>query len=203
MQRSGNTFWLPVEQEAPTQTGWDLTGNATGVLELSVKCNMGDPDNDFFQLRADDLRDERSYRRRIQASAKKLANNVEKAISQQAVDMGSLVVTNPQPIGTAAGSGWDFVADAEEIMFARELNRDAGLSYFFNPGDYKRAGHDLINRDIFGRIPEEAYKNGSIQRQVAGFDDVLRSPKLPTLTASTATGLTVSGAQKFAGSLEA
>ncbi|HGE8312064.1 TPA: P22 phage major capsid protein family protein [Serratia marcescens] len=197
MQRSGNTFWLPVEQEAPTQEGWDLTGKETDVLELSVKCNMGAPDNDFFQLRADDLRDERSYRHRINASAKKLANNVEKAIAQQAVDMGSLVVTNPQPISTATGSGWDFVADAEEFMFARELNRDAGLSFFFNSDDYKKAGHDLVNRDMFGRIPEDAYKNGTIQRQVAGFDDVLRSPKMPTLAASTATGLTVSGAQKF------
>ncbi|EMG3683445.1 coat protein [Serratia marcescens] len=197
MQRSGNTFWLPVEQEAPTQEGWDLTGKETDVLELSVKCNMGAPDNDFFKLRADELRDERSYRRRINASAKKLANNIEKAIAQQAVDMGSLVVTSPQPIGTTAGSGWDFVADAEEFMFARELNRDAGLSYFFNSNDYKKAGHDLVNRDMFGRIPEDAYKNGTIQRQVAGFDDVLRSPKMPTLAASTATGLTVSGAQKF------
>ncbi|MGL9737455.1 P22 phage major capsid protein family protein [Serratia sp. (in: enterobacteria)] len=197
MQRSGNTFWLPVEQEAPTQEGWDLTGKETDVLELSVKCNMGAPDNEFFQLRADDLRDERSYRHRINASAKKLANNVEKAIAQQAVDMGSLVVTNSQPISTAAGSGWDFVADAEEFMFARELNRDAGLSFFFNSDDYKKAGHDLVNRDMFGRIPEDAYKNGTIQRQVAGFDDVLRSPKMPTLAASTATGLTVSGAQKF------
>ncbi|WP_164099624.1 P22 phage major capsid protein family protein [Serratia marcescens] len=197
MQRSGNTFWLPVEQEAPTQEGWDLTGKETDVLELSVKCNMGAPDNDFFQLRADDLRDERSYRHRINASAKKLANNVEKAIAQQAVDMGSLVVTSPQPIGTTAGSGWDFVADAEEFMFARELNRAAGLSYFFNSKDYKNAGHDLTNRDMFGRIPEDAYKNGTIQRQVAGFDDVLRSPKMPTLAASAATGLTVSGAQKF------
>lgn len=197
MQRSGNTFWLPVEQETPTQEGWDLTGKATDVLELSVKCNMGAPDNDFFQLRADDLRDERSYRHRINASAKKLANNVEKAIAQQAVDMGSLVVTSPQPIGTTTGSSWDFVADAEEFMFARELNRAAGLSYFFNSKDYKNAGHDLTNRDMFGRIPEDAYKNGTIQRQVAGFDDVLRSPKMPTLAASAATGLTVSGAQKF------
>lgn len=197
MQRSGNTVWMPVEQEAPTQKGWDLTGQATGVLELAVKCNMGVPDNDFLQLRADDLRDERAYRNRIKASAQKLANNVETAIAQQAVDMGSLVVTNPQPIGTIAGSGWDFVADAEALMFSRELNRSAGLSYFFNPNDYKRAGHDLINRDMFGRIPEEAYKSGTIQRQVAGFDDIMRSPKLPTLTASTATGLTVAGAQKF------
>lgn len=48
MQRSQNTVWMPLEQEAPTQQGWDLTGQATGILELSVKCNMGVPDNDFL-----------------------------------------------------------------------------------------------------------------------------------------------------------
>lgn len=197
MQRSDNTFWMRVEQEAPTQEGWDLTGKETDLLELSVKGNMGEPDNDFFQLRADDLRDELTLRARINASGVKLANNIEKAIAKQAVDMGSLVIANPQPIGTTTGSGWDFLADAEELMFARELNRSAGLTYFLNSGDYKRAGRDLTNRDMFGRIPEEAYKSGTIQRQVAGFDEVLRSPKLPTLAASAATGLTVDGAQKF------
>lgn len=197
MQRSSNTIWMPVEQESPTQEGWDLTGKSTGLLELNVPVSLGEPDNDFFQLRADDLRDETAYRRRINAAAKKLASNCEVKVANLAAEMGSLVVTSNDPIGTAAGSGWDFVADAEEIMFSRELNRDSGLSYFFNPKDYKAAGHDLINRDMFGRIPEDAYKNGTIQRQVAGFDDVLRSPKLPVLPASTATGLTVSGAQKF------
>lgn len=197
MQRSSNTIWMPVEQEAPTQEGWDLTGNESDILELNVAVNMGDPDNDFFQLRADDLRDETSYRRRINASAKKLANNVESKIATTAMEMGSLVVTSASEIGNATGDGWGFVADAEEFMFSRELDRSMGLSYFFNPTDYKKAGYDLVGRDIYGRIPEDAYKNGSIGRQVAGFDDVLRSPKMPTLTASTASGLTVDGAQTF------
>lgn len=198
MQRSSNTVWMPVEQEAPTQTGWDLTNKQTNVLELSVKCNMGDPDNDFFQLRADDLRDERSYRRRIQASAKKLANNIETAIAKQATEMGSLVVHDARSIGPSTGlTGWDFLASAEELMFARELNRDMGISYFLNPSDYRKAGRDLTTGDIFGRVPEDAYHNGTIQRQVAGFDDVLRSPKLPTVVGSTVTGVTVTGAQKF------
>ena len=119
MQRSSNTVWMPVEQEAPTLTGWDLTGNATGILELSVKCNMGDPDNDFFELRADDLRDERSYRRRIKASAKKLANNIESAIAKQATEMGSLVVHDTRAIGPSTGlSGWDFVLMMGERQFA-------------------------------------------------------------------------------------
>lgn len=197
MQRSGNTIWMPVEQEAPTVEGWDLTGEESDILELSVSVNMGDPDNDFFQLRADDLRDETSYRRRIQASAKKLANNVESKIAKTATEMGSLVVASASEIGTTTGDGWGFVADAEEFMFSRELDRSMGLSYFFNPTDYKKAGYDLVNRDMFGRIPEAAYKDGTIQRQVAGFDDVMRSPKMPSLVASTATGLTVSGAQTF------
>ncbi|HDC2377333.1 TPA: coat protein [Salmonella enterica] len=198
MQRSSNTVWMPVEQEAPTQTGWDLTNKQTNVLELSVKCNMGDPDNDFFQLRADDLRDERSYRHRIQASAKKLANNIETAIAKQATEMGSLVVHDARSIGPSTGlTGWDFLASAEELMFARELNRDMGISYFLNPSDYRKAGRDLTAGDIFGRVPEDAYHNGTIQRQVAGFDDVMRSPKLPTVVGSTVTGVTVTGAQKF------
>ncbi|MBI0520809.1 coat protein, partial [Pectobacterium parmentieri] len=196
MQRSQNTVWMPLEQEAPTMQGWDLTGQATGILELSVKCNMGVPDNDFFTLRADDVRDERSLRRRIQASGKKLANNVETAIAKQGAEMGSLVVTSANPIGSST-TGWDFIAEAEELMFSRELNRNSGLSFFFNGKDYRGAGQDLAGKDFFGRIPEDAYKTGTIQKQVAGFNDVLRSPKMPRLTASTATGITVSGAQKF------
>lgn len=198
MQRSNNTVWMPVEQEAPTQTGWDLTNKATGLLELSVKCNMGDPDNDFFQIRADDIRDERTWRRRVKASGMKLANNIESTIAKQATDMGSLVVHDARSIGPATGlSGWDFISDAERLMFARELNRDMGISYFLNPDDYRKSGRDLTAGDIFGRVPEEAYRNGTIQRQIAGFDEVLRSPKLPSVVASTATGITVSGAQKF------
>ncbi|WP_258087560.1 P22 phage major capsid protein family protein, partial [Xenorhabdus bovienii] len=154
------------------------------------------PDNDFFQLRADDLRDERSIRRRLKASGQKLANNVEMAIAKQAVEMGSLVVASPEPIGSAK-TGWDFISEAEALIFSRELNRSAGLSFFFNPTDYRGAGQDLTNKDFYGRISEDAYKSGTIQKQIAGFNDVLRSPKMPSLPASTATGLTVSGAQKF------
>lgn len=198
MQRSQNTVWMPVEQQRQTQTGWDLTGKATDLLELSVECNMGDPDNDFFQLRADDLRDERTYRRAISASAMQLANNVEKSIAQQAVDMATLVVNPTTAISSNPGDGWSFVAQGEELLFARELDRSMGTAFFFNPADYKKAGYDLVNRNVFGEIPEKAYNSGDIQRQVAGFNDVLRSPKLPNIVGSTATGITVSGAQKFA-----
>lgn len=196
MQRTSNTIWMPVEQQAPSQEGWDLTDKATGIEELNVAVNMGEPDNDFFSLRADDLRDETSYRRRIQSSAKKLANNIEVKIATMAAEMGSLVVTSADEI-SQDNRAWNFMAEAEELIFSRELNRDAGLSFFYNAEDYRKAGYNLAGKDNFGRLTEEAYKTGTIQKQVAGFDDVLRSPKLVTLPKSSATGLTVSGAQNF------
>lgn len=196
LQRSQNTIWMPVEQEAPTQPGWDLTNKATGIVELSVKCNMGVPDNDFFTLRADDTRDETSIRRRMKASGLKLANNIETSIAKQAAETASLIVTDADSTSDE-GMAFDMMTDAEALIFQRELNRSQGLSYFFNAEDYKKAGMDLAGKDMYGRIPEEAYKSGTIQKQVAGFNDVLRSPKLPTLTAGTATGVTVDGAQKF------
>ena len=194
MQRSNNIYWVPVEQEAPTQSGWDLSGKDTDILELSVPCTIGEPDNDFFSLRADDVRDETSLRRRINASAKKLASNVEMAIAKNAVETGTLFVTSNN---LGANGGWDFLASAEEIMFSREINRDAGLSVYMNAADYKAAGHDLIGKDYFGRIVEEAYTDGKMQKQVAGFNNVYRSPKLPKIKGQTATGVKVSGAQTF------
>ncbi|TIM24866.1 MAG: coat protein [Mesorhizobium sp.] len=196
MQRSDNTIWMPLEQEAPTQKGWDLTGKTSDLLELSVSVSIGEPDNDYFRIRADDVRDETTYRRRIQASAKKLASNVEQAIAQKAVDMGSLFVSEDGDL-SANADGWGFVARAEKLLFERELNRDMGISFFFNANDYINAGYDLAGKDFYGRIAEEAYTDGTIGRQVAGFNDVLRSPKLPSLPAATATGVTVSGAQSF------
>lgn len=197
MQRSGNTHWMPVEQEVPTVEGWDLTGKENDILELSVKVNMGEPDNAFFSLRADNVRDESSLRHHIRAQTKKLANNIETSLLRTAAEMGSLVVHDPDQISTKAGGAWDFMAAANEMIFARELNRDSGLSYVFNPSDYRRAGYDLVGRDIYGRLTADAYKSGNIQKQIAGFDDVFQSAKLPTLHSSMATGLIVSGAQSF------
>jgi len=199
MQRSSNTYWLPVEQQMQTQEGWDLTGKAGNILELSVPCTIGEPDNDFFTLRADDVRDETALRRRISASAKKLASNVEMAISRNATDTGSLVVTTGKLSGAGVGdaAGWDFLASGESLIFARELDRNAGISFFMNATDYKASGYNLVGKDMFGRIPEDAYKNGAIGEQIAGFDTVLRSPKMPTVTGSASTGVTISGAQSF------
>ncbi len=198
MQRSNNTYWLPVEQQTLTQSGWDLTGKAGNILELSVPCTIGEPDNDFFTLRADDVRDETALRRRISASAKKLASNVEMAISKNATRTGSLVVTAGALSGVGKeAAGWDFLADAENLIFSRELDRNAGISFFMNPTDYKASGYNLVGKDLFGRIPEDVYKNGEIGDQIAGFDHVLRSPKMPTVVGSASTGVTIDGAQKF------
>ena len=85
-----NTVWMPIEQEAPTQTGWDLTGNATGILELSVE----------MQTWAIQITISSSFVQMtcvmsvltVAASSirQKLANNIESAIAKQVTEMGSL-----------------------------------------------------------------------------------------------------------------
>ena len=198
MQRSSNEFWLPLEQQTELFDGWDASGKSGSLLELSVKGSLGVPKNDMFTLYPDQIRDETTYRRRIDATAKEFANQIEMSIAQQAVDMSTLIVSSPDDIGAADLSGWDFVASAEEFAFNREINRSSGMSFFFNGTDYRKAGNTVIQgSNLYGEIPERAYKEGSVGMQVAGFNEVLRSPKMPTLAGSTVTGVTCTGAQKF------
>ncbi|MGU0042926.1 hypothetical protein ACVXHA_07435 [Escherichia coli] len=66
--------------------------------------------------------------------------------------MGSLVVHDTRAIGPSTGlSGWDFVSYAERLMFSRELNPRYGHQLLLlNPDDYRKAGRNLVDGDIFG-----------------------------------------------------
>ena len=192
MQRSNNTYWLEVEQETELLDGWDITGKDNGIIQPVVPCTLGEPENDFFALRADDVRDERSLRNRMTTAYKKHASSVEASIANNAARTGSLCVT----AGDIVNGGWDFLADADELLVSRELQTTSGTSFYMNPTDYKKAGGDLAGKDMYGRIPEDAYTSGNLQNQIAGFNSVYRSPKLPTLKGSSATAK-VNGAQSF------
>ena len=106
LQRSANSWFKPIEQQARSIDGWDITGEEGGVLELSVGGSLGEPSNTFFKLRADDMRDERSYRRRIRANALRLAGEVEERGLQKAVTQGSFMVADANDIGSAAFNGF-------------------------------------------------------------------------------------------------
>lgn len=198
LQRSANSYWKPIEQQARDVDGWDLTGEEGGVIELSVSGALGEPSNTFFELRADDMRDERSYRRRIRANATRLAGKVEQDGLLKAATQGSFAVTNSTVIGASGFEVWDALAEADSKMFDLEYAKDSGTCSYLNTTDYRAGGKDLTNStaNYQGQIPSDAYKQGEIQKQVAGIGEVYRHNKLPTLTAQS-TAVTITGAQTY------
>lgn len=198
LQRSANSYWKPIEQQARDVSGWDVTGEEGGVIELSINGSLGEPDNTFFELRADDMRDERSYRRRIRANALRLAGKVEQDGLLKAATQGSFAVTNTAAIGATGFEAWDALAEAESKMFDLEYAKDAGTCIYMNTTDYRAGGKDLTNStaNYQGQIPSDAYNKGEIQKQVAGISDVYRHNKLPSITAQ-ATAVTVTGDQTY------
>ena len=77
MQNAGNFVWRPVQQHAPILTGWDLTGQETGIIEETYPAVLGTPKNDFVEQRADDLRDMTFWERRGRQSGRQAANRAE------------------------------------------------------------------------------------------------------------------------------
>ena len=185
LQNSNNIYWKPVEQQAPIINGWDLTGEETDIIEQNYPLLLDLPKNDFFHMRADDLRDKRFMERRAIASAKKLSADQNKRIADLVASTGTMYYQS-------ATAGFDFVAEADALMTERQIARNMGATFGFDPRAYQAMGTDLASRsDLSGR-PETAYGTAGIGKNVAGFD-VLRNPAAGQLTArANATTTTVS-----------
>lgn len=198
LQRSNNQYWKPVQQQSNAQDGWDLTGQEDGVLELSVAGGLGDPANVFRKLRADDVRDETSYRRAVQADAKRLLGQMEFRGLEKVRTHGAFCVTDSNPFGSTF-EVWDGLSLASTRMTATEFDRDKGTCSFLNPTAYQQGGKNLIQSTARFRnnLPDDAYDEGYIGRQIAGISDVYEHAKLARMTAQAA-ALTVNGDQSFA-----
>ena len=186
MQRSGNEYWMPEDQKGRTFTGWDTTGEAVNPLELSIRGSLGEPENARTELRADNMRDERSYRRRIDADMRALLTDMEAAGLSKAALYGSLCIPSSETYGPASTEKpvWTAVAEAEERMFSTNMYTDMGTAAFLNGGTYLAGGKALVegSTNFSNSVPDEAYKDGKIQDQIAGFSEVHRHNKLVRIT---------------------
>jgi hypothetical protein len=199
LQRSGDSWFKPIEQQVRDVDGWDVSSDFGGVIELSIGGSLDVPSNVPFQLRADDLRDERSYRRRISAAAVRLRGQVEERGIQKAVTHGAFAVTNSAVVGATTFTAWDALAQSESKMFDLEYAKDMGTCSFMNSVDYLAGGRDLTQStaNYQSKLPDEAYNKGLIQKQVGGVNEVYRHNKLPNITGQSV-AITVTGNQTFA-----
>ncbi|MCP3999623.1 MAG: hypothetical protein GY727_01790 [Gammaproteobacteria bacterium] len=175
MQNSNNIVWRPVQQHAPIIDGWDLTGQETDIIEETYPALLGTPSNDFFEQRADDLRDTRFWERRGKQSGMRQATELNKRIAQLVADTGSLFYR------TNSTSGYDAIAQAQALMNERQNISDDQRFMILNDRDTLRYGQDLAGRQTLQGRPEETWKTGQIGRNVAEFD-VYTGSFLPTLT---------------------
>lgn len=189
-QNAGNVIWKPVQQHAPVISGWDMTGQETGIIEETYPCILGTPKNDFVQQRADDLRDMRFWERRGEQSGRRQATELNKSIAAAVATQGSLFyrsnVTN----------GYAFIGQAQAIMNERQ-SMDSGRCFVLNDRDTLTFATDLSGRETMNGRPEAAYAKGQIGMNVAEFD-VYTGSFLPNLAGGASPAATVTGDQSFA-----
>jgi hypothetical protein len=189
MQNSGNFIWYPVQQHAPIISGWNLNGLETGIIEETYPALLGTPVNDFVEMRADDLRDQRFWERRAVQSGKRQATELNKQIASAIAVQGSLFYRSN------VTSGYEFIAEAQAIMNERQLQTD-GRSFILNDRDTLTFGADLAARQTIQGRSEEVWAKGQIGQNIAEFD-VFTGSFLPNLTGAADPAMTVTGNQDF------
>ena len=189
-QNAGNFVWRPVQQQAPILDGWDLTGLETDIIEETYPAVLGEPANDFFEQRADQLRDMAFWERRGKESGKKQATELNRRIAALVAQTGSIFYRSDTT------SGYNFIAQAESFLDERQVAGDE--RYFtLNTRDNQLFAEDLAGRQTVQGRPETSWAFSQIGQNVAGFD-VYRGSFLPNLVGGADPATTVTADQSFA-----
>ena len=189
MQNAGNFVWRPVQQHAPILTGWDLTGQETGIIEETYPAVLGTPKNDFVEQRADDLRDMTFWERRGRQSGRQQATELNTAIANLIKNTGSLFYRSD------ATSGYNFIAEGQAILNERQSKSD-DRCFVLNDRDTLTYSADLAARQTLQGRPETTWSTGQIGQNVAEFD-VYTGSYLPNLVGGADPATTVTADQSF------
>ena len=189
MQNSGNFIWRPVTQHAPIISGWDISGEETGIIEETYPALLGTPNNDFVKARADDLRDKRFWERRGEQSGRRQVAELNSDLADAIVNQASLFYRSN------VASGYDFIAEAQALMNERQLYT-SNRYFLLNDRDLLLFSKDLAARQTLQGKPADTWKTGQIGQNIAGFD-VFTGSYLPNVTGAADPAVTVTGDQAF------
>lgn len=190
LQNAGNVIWRSVEQQAPTLSGWTLTGQEQDIIEQTYPSILGTPENDFVVQRADDLRDTQFWAKRGQASGRKQASKLNSAITSAMVTQASMFYRSN------ATNGYAFIGEAQALMNERQ-GKQTQRCFLLNDRDTLTFATDLSGRQTLqGRPENDAWSRGQIGANVAEFD-VYTASFLPNLAGGADPATTVTGNQSF------
>jgi len=189
MQNTGNFIWYPVQQHAPIITGWDLSGQETGIIEETYPALLGTPSNDFVKMRADDMRTTRFWATRGEESGKRQATELNKRIAAAIAAQGTLFYRSN------VTSGYEFIAQAQAIMNERQ-HKSSQRYYMLNDRDTLLFSKDLAARQTLQGRAADTWKTGQIGANIAEFD-VFTGSFLPNITGGADPAVTITGDHVF------
>jgi len=186
LQNANNVYWKSVEQQAPVVEGFDLSAVTPGdIIQQTYPLNVSAPRNDWFTLRAEELRDRRFMENRAMAAERKLSADANQRASNLVSTTGTLYYES-------SSAGFDFISEANTILSERQAYRDMGTSFFLTPRESQVMSSDLASRTLFpNNRSEEAYATAMIGEKVAGFDRLFVAPTYGNIAAATAGTTTV------------
>ena len=189
LQRAGDTFYKRQNFNANVTTGLDISAaTPSDVIDRFVPTVYRSPDNVLYYLDAKEMRDP-VYRQKMgEASANRLAAEIDKNLYATVAARAAIVV---KKVGAV---DWSDFATAEALMLSRGIAGDRMRKAFLNPFDYAVVAKDLGNRAYLGDWSKSAYERSQVP-DIAGFK-TFRTDNLANLTAAgTVTGTTINGAQ--------
>ncbi|MCC7099563.1 MAG: hypothetical protein IT500_08240 [Rubrivivax sp.] len=188
MQRAGDTFYKKQNYHAAVVTGLDVSGSTrTDVIARFVPTVYRSPDNVIYELDAKELRDPQHMTKMGQASALRLAAEIDKNL-YDAVRLNAAIII--KKVGALA---WSDGATAEAHMIARGVGAGE-KKLFMNPLDYLAVSGDLGGKAYMGDWSKDAYARSRVP-DVATFK-TFRTDNVSNLaTVGTVTATVVSGNQ--------
>lgn len=189
MERANDIMWRPMPYIAQSFDGTDMTSNFVDSTQLSVPATLGYSKSSPWNMDTKQLRDKLQEGRLGDAAKQKLASDINVAVNNVAALQGTLVLKS-----TSAAAGFADIADMEALMNdigVNQFDRYAALS----TRDYNDMADNLAGRGTVQGKVLTAYEKARIG-MLAGFD-TYKLDYAYSLTAATATNVTVNGANQY------
>jgi len=190
LQNSGNVIWKQVQQSRKLVSGFDMTGQKSGIVQQSYPCILGNPVNDVIEQRADDTRDIQFWMDAIETGSEKQASELNSAIASAIAIQGSMFVRSNLT------SGFSFLGTIQKAMNARQLKKSQ-RHIMLNDAETFTFADDLAARQTVQGRSEKVWADGQIGQNIAQFN-VHTGSFLPLITGGANPATTVTGDQSFA-----
>lgn len=187
-QRAGDVIYERQNYHASTVAGLDISGaTAMDVIDRAVPMTFSTPQNVYFKLNAQEMRDPVKMKKTGDAAGKALAALIDQTLYARAVARANIFIAKTGSLTN------DTVANAEQEFIQRGISMN-DASFVANAADWRALSTDLAGRQYISDRTKAAYERSQVP-DVANFM-TYRTDNLVNVTIkATVTGTTINGTQ--------